>query len=270
MARKSTSNTSGGQLGGHVEAVRRDKEGVLKAILRRECAGLPLNHAAVLRDDRHLHADILRLFGHWDTAMRASGIDPARIRGHRRWSRRAVIRRICQLADEDRPLNAAAVQKSESTLASAASRYFSCWAEALEAAGIDSAPWRKRVPTWTRQRVVQAIQERHAAGGRVNHAAVGRLSLSRAGVSLFGSWDAALLAAGLDPDDIRIYRKPWTPEEVIAEIQRKHGHGERLNAKDVLPYSLRSRGMVFFGSWDAALTTAGLDPAKIRRKCWHD
>jgi len=265
MTVKGASKTPGGRSTACLDAARRDKEDVLKAILRRECAGQPLNHAAVLRDDRRLHADILRVFGHWDTAMRASGIDPARVRGHRRWSSRAVIRRIRHFADEDRPLNAAAVQRSELTLASAASRYFSSWAEALEAAGIDSAQWRRRVPTWTRQRVVQAIQERHAAGGRVNHAAVGRLSLSWAGVSLFGSWDAALLAAGLDPDEIRIRRKPWTPDEVVVEIQRKHRCSEPLNARDVSPHSLRSRGTVFFGSWDAALTAAGLDPAKIRQ-----
>jgi hypothetical protein len=85
-------------------------------------------------------------------------------------------------------------------------------------------------------------------------------------VLLLGSWDAALEAAGLDPDDIRVYRKPWTREEIILEIQRKHRQGEALNAKDVSPHSLRSRGTVFFGSWDAALTIAGLDPSKIRKK----
>jgi len=113
--------------------------------------------------------------------------------------------------------------------------------------------------------VIRGIQQIHAGGGKVNHAALGRNSISRAGVLLFGSWDAALKAAGLDPDDIRVYRKPWTPEEVILEIQRKHRHGEALNAKNVSSYSLRRRGKVFFGSWDAALTNAGLDPSKIRK-----
>jgi len=98
------------------ESGPRDKPGVLKAILQRECKGLPLNHAAVLKDDRRLHSDILRLFGRWDVAMRASGIDPDSVRRHRRWTRQLVIQRICELAAEGRPLNAAAVQRSEATL----------------------------------------------------------------------------------------------------------------------------------------------------------
>jgi len=197
--------------------------------------------------------------------MRASGIDPASVRRHRRWTRQSVIQRICELAAEGRPLNSAAVQRSESTLPSAASRFFSSWNEALQAAGVDPEKWRKRVPTWTRERVIQRIRQIHAGGGKVNHAALGHNSVSRAGVLLFGSWDAALQAAGLNPDDIRVYRKPWTPEEIIQEIQRKHRQGEPLNAKDVSPHSLRSRGTAFFGSWDAALTTAGLDPSEIRK-----
>jgi len=198
--------------------------------------------------------------------MCASGIDPASVRRHRRWTRQSVIRRIRELADIGQPLNAAAVQRSEATLLSAASRFFSFWNDALQAAGVDPEKWRKRVPTWTRERVIRGIQKILVEGGKVNHAAVGRNSISRAGVILFGSWDAALEAAGLDPDDIRVYRKPWTREEIILEIQRKHRQGEALNAKDVSPHSLRSRGTVFFGSWDAALTTAGLDPSKIRKK----
>ena len=254
----------------HARRDRREKAEALKAILRREHAGLPLNHAAVLRDDRRLHADILRLFGKWDTALRAAGIDPVRVRRHRCWNRQAIIKRIRELNVADQPLNVRAIQISEATLASAAERYFSSWAEALEAAGIDSAKWRKRVPTWTRQRIVHAIREIHAAGGKVNHAALGRNSLSRAGVLLFGSWDAALIATGLNPDEIRIYRRPWTAEEVTMEIQRKHSCGEPLNAKDVSPHSLRSRGTIFFGSWDAALTAAGLDPKEIRGNRRHD
>ena len=245
--------------------IQREKAETLKAILRREHAGLPLNSVAVVSDDPRLRVDVLRLFGTWDAALCAAGIDPATVRRHRRWSRRAVIKRICELDLTGQPLNFRAIQISEATLASAAGRYFSSWDEALDGAGVDPAKWHKRVPTWTRQRVVQTIQEIHADGGKVNHGAVRHSSLSHSGVLLFGSWDAALTAAGLDPDVIRIRRRPWTPEEVVTEIQRKHEHCEPLNARDVAPHSLRSRGTLFYGSWDGALTAAGLDPSKIRQ-----
>lgn len=243
----------------------RDESKVVRAILKRECDGLPLNRAAVLRQDRALHNAICRAFRSWDDAMRAAGIAPNRVRRHRRWSRRAVVRRIRQLASDGRPLNAGSVQRFEATLAAAAVRWFPSWGEALAAAGIDPARWAKRVPTWTNQRVVEAIKRLHASGAAVSHAALRRNSVTRVATLLFGSWDAALRAAGLDPDEVRIYRKPWTPDEVLQEIRRKAREGEPLNAKDVSPYSLRRRGTIFFGSWDGALAKAGLDPARVRK-----
>lgn len=249
----------------HCRRIGRGKTDVLRAILEREAAGLPLNHAAVLREDRRLHADILRLFGCWDAAMQASGIDPACVRLHRRWSRRAVIRRIMQLDEQGKPLNAHAVQKSEAVLPSAALRHFASWDDALTAAGIDPLQWRRCVPDWTRERVIAAIHGIRDQGGKLNHAAVRRSSLSGAAVDLFGCWDAALRAAGLDPNQVRLYRRPWTPEAIVAEIQRKHKAGEALNAKDVSPNWIRRSARRLFGSWDSALAAAGLDPDRIKR-----
>ncbi|MBM4018924.1 MAG: hypothetical protein FJ288_11445 [Planctomycetes bacterium] len=238
---------------------------VLRAILKREYDGLPLNRTALMRQDRALHNAILRVFRSWDQAMRAAGIDPDSVRCYRRWSRRTVIESILRLAVEGRPLNAAAVQKAEPNLASAALRWFRSWDEALDAAGIAPARWTRRVPTWTRERVIRAIQSIHAGGRSVSHAALRRNSVTRAATLLFGSWDAALRAACLDPETVRLHREPWTPDEVVREIRRKARACEPLNAKAVSPYSLRRRGRVFFGSWDAALSAAGLDPAKVRK-----
>ncbi|MBN1360324.1 MAG: hypothetical protein JW993_07025 [Sedimentisphaerales bacterium] len=240
------------------------KADVLKAFLAREARGLPLNHAAVLRDDRRLHAAALRIFGQWDHAMQACGITPSRVRCHRRWSRQRVIERIAELASLGRPLNVRAIQVSEATLASAADRYFDSWADALAAAGVDPSLWMLRVPTWTPQRVVQAIQRLQRDGTRLNHAALARNSLSQAAVKIFGSWDAALREAGIDPETVRVYRKPWTAEELIAELRRKHECDEPLNARDVRPNHIRRPACRLFGSWDAALAAAGLDPATIR------
>jgi len=245
------------------------KERVLKDILHREANGLPLNRTAVLKDDPQLHAQILRLYGAWDDAMKAAGIDPERVRRHRRWSREAVIERIMQRDALGMPLNAATVQRTEATLSSAAARWFDSWADALDAAGIDPTLWPRRIPKWTPAQVVATIRKIHSEGGKLNHAAVGRKSLSRAAVSLFGCWDAALRAAGIDPGQIRVYRAPWTAESLVKEIRKKHEAGEPLNAKDVCPSQIRRPACRLFGSWDAALVAAGLDPNTIRRNRWH-
>lgn len=241
------------------------RQEIVEAILRRHRDGLPLNCVAILHQERPLYNAVRRVFETWDDAIQAAGLDPSQVRRHRRWDRRAIILRILQLGAEGRPLNARSVQLAEATLANAALRWFRTWGDALKAAGVKPARWCQRVPTWTRHRVMVAIQSIYARGDAVNHAALGRNSVTRAATLLFGSWDNALRAAGLDPTHIRLYRQPWTPEGLLQEIQRKAGAGEPLNARDVSPYSLRRRGCIFFGSWDAALITAGLDPAKVRR-----
>jgi hypothetical protein len=241
----------------------------VRAILGREIDGLALNHAAVLDDDRQLHADALRVFGKWDLAVQAAGLDPARVRRHRRWNANAVVRRIRQTAAEGKPLNLRAIQLSEATLASAAYRYFRSWDEALRTAGFDPDEHRRRGANWSRERVIIEIKAIRFAGGKLNHAAVGRSSLSRAAVDLFGTWDDALRAAGLDPNEVRVYRKPWTRSDLIAEIRRKHTAGEPLNAKDVKPDWIRRPACRLFGSWDGALRAAGLEPRRIRRRPRH-
>lgn len=244
-------------------------EQVLQAIRQRQSEGLPLNHAAVLRQDGALHRAILKHFGRWDAALRAAGIDPELIRCHRHWGRQAIIRHLLQLEAQGQPLNVASVEKDDKGFPAAARHWFGSWASALKAAGIAPARWTKRVPRWTHDRVIQTIQAIYARGGAVNHAAVRRNSVSRAGVALFGSWDNALRAAGLDPATVRRWHKPWTPDTLLQEIRRKAQVGEPLNAKDVSPKGLRKRARAFFGSWDATLAAAGLDPATIRKNRWR-
>jgi len=267
MAGKAADTTSGASETTCGKPALRNKHDVIRAILQRECMGMPLNHTAVMRGDGRLQRAALRLFGRWDAALRAAGINPAAVRKTREWSREAVVRRIRELAGEGRQLNSAAVQEFEAILVSAAHRYFSSWDEALHAAGLDAEMWRKQAPAWTQDRLIRTIREAYARDGKVNHAVVAAWkgnSLTRAGVRLFGSWDAALRAAGLDPDRIRRYRKPWTKNTVIQAIRVKHRRGDALAYTTVVPGSLRHAGIRFFGSWDATLSAAGLNPAKIR------
>jgi hypothetical protein len=193
--------------------------------------------------------------------MRTAGIDPATVRKSRPWSRESIILRIKELARQGKNVSS----HSEATLAVAASSRFSSWDEALRCAGINPEDQRKRVPTWTRKSVIQAIREIRAAGGKLGHAALKGNSVTHAAKLLFGSWDGALRAAGLDPNTIRLHRCPWTAEAIMREIRRKSRLGEPLNAASVEPYSLRERATQLFGSWDGALAASGLNPAGVRK-----
>lgn len=220
----------------------------------------------MLRSDPVLHRAVLRLFRWWDDGLRAAGIDPAKHRIPRRWTREAVIQRIQERVCNGEPVSSVAVQDDESRLSAAARRWFSTWRDALEAAGVSAAVMRPRVPNWTQERVIARIQEMHRAGDPVNHYALRHNSITHVAKKLFGCWDNAVRAAGLNPAAVRLYREPWTPDEVLDEIRRKYRQGEPLNQKDVKPYSLRRRGKIFFGSWDATLAAAGLDANTIRQK----
>lgn len=245
------------------------KSDVLKAILQRENEGLPLNPVAVLRADRTLYHVIRKVFGRYDDAMRAAGIAPSRVRRQQYWSREDVLNGIRQRAEQGRELGLYGDQYPPAGLVDAAIRWFPSWSDACHAAGVRFDDPRRRVRGWTRSALLSRIRELHASGEKVNFSGHPG-SFQHAGQTLFGSWDAALLAAGLDPDVIRLRRRPWTADNLLHEIQRKWRAGEPLNAGAVRPDSLRRNSTIFFGSWDAAIAAAGLDPSKTRRCRWRN
>lgn len=114
--------------------------------------------------------------------------------------------------------------------------------------------------------------------------------LYRKSCKTFGSWDKALLAAELDPFEIR--RVNWSFDEktlikTIRHLNKKNlplnikslenNKGNKISAElkrflgnDIPPTKLFLSGKKKFGSWDSALMAAGLNPKKVRRdrKFW--
>lgn len=237
---------------------------VLKAILRREEESLPLNPVAVLYGDPSLYQAIRSIYGQYDDAMAAAGIDPSRVRRQPYWSAEDVLKGIRQRADRGRELALYGDQHPSTALVTAALRWFSSWSEACHEAGVRFDDPRRRVGCWTRSALIRRIREMLASGKKLNF--INQPGPFRqAATILFGSWDALLQAAGLDPNAIRLRRATWTSQSLLQEIQRKWHAGEPLNAGAVRPDSLRRNGTTFFGSWDETLAAAGLDPATIKK-----
>lgn len=138
----------------------------------------------------------------------------------------------------------------------------------------------KRLRTrWTDKLVIEAIRSRHAAGLPLNYQAVVQddEKLSGAARRRFGSWDAALAAAGYEPAAIRrprgeaVPRGTWTPEVIIEQIQADVIAGLEISAHAAQKRSpsLVARGQQLFGSWEAAVTEAGYDYEAVRKtKAW--
>jgi len=85
--------------------------------------------------------------------------------------------------------------------------------------------------TWTQQSVLEAIRQRDASGLPINYQAVVNddEKLTGAARRYFGSWNAALAAAGFDPEQIRRETRrdsprlpagTWTEEMVLEGIRR--------------------------------------------------
>ena len=72
---------------------------------------------------------------------------------------------------------------------------------------------------WDEDRVIAEIRDRHRDGESLASSKV-PTKLYLAAKRHCGGWPAALEIAGLDYDEIRLSRRPWTREDVLARIKR--------------------------------------------------
>ncbi|MCO8122609.1 hypothetical protein NHH03_12755 [Stieleria sp. TO1_6] len=221
------------------------EQNVLEAIRERRAAGhcLYKTHA----EDKSLFAAAVKRFGDWQKALKAAGLD---VKTREKWSKDKVIERLRALGTKFPGEN---IRNIDSNLAHAAARRFGTLGKAIEAAGIE--PPRRR---WTEDRIISAIQERYIAGEPQHIEGLGDIPLAQAAKRRFGTWAAAVEAAGL-VDRITV-RKPlryWTADDVIAEIQKWHTEGHEF--KDVWTHytALVNAARRHFPTWRAAMEAAG-------------
>ena len=125
---------------------------------------------------------------------------------------------------------------------------------------------------WTKAKLLMAIKKLHrqgadlsATGVQKEHSALFSSARSR---SHFGSWRAALEAAGLDYNDFKRIKQSWTRDKILEGIRKLHREGE-----DLLDPAFRTRhrslylaacAQRYYGSWRRAVKAAGLDHEKLR------
>ena len=146
------------------------------------------------------------------------------------------------------------ITKKASPLYQAACRQFGSWPEALAAAGLKSTFRR-----WNRATVIEAVRDRQRRGLPLNRISKDDGGLYQAGVSRFGNWSSAMIAAGLKP------RKIWSKEDTLETIHQRQLKGEALHTTWKNDQTLYSAAKRHFGSWHRALEAAGL-PSKPSQK----
>lgn len=182
----------------------------------------------------------------------------------RKWSEQSIADEIVRMQREGEDLNYAHIAQDQVALLRAATRYFGSWRSAVQFAGIDYEEIRK-YKTWTRDRIIEAIHELHSRGVDLSWRHVStqvdpQLAAAATKKKHFGSWRAAIQAAGLDYTEIRRYRQ-WSEKAIIERVKELHAEGRDLNAKSVEQYdiTLITAARRRFDSWHKALEAAGLD-----------
>ncbi|MBI3273063.1 MAG: hypothetical protein HYZ53_29000 [Planctomycetes bacterium] len=121
--------------------------------------------------------------------------------------------------------------------------------------------WGKN--SWTDARVLETIRRMAGAGKSLSATDLKGRSLLIAGTNHFGSWDAALSAAGVDPASVRRIEPhgSWSRERVLAEIEQLEAGGHDLSPLNMtkMNVQLYSASWTYCGGWPAALKAAGID-----------
>jgi hypothetical protein len=186
-----------------------------------------------------------------------------------RWSKDEIGLEILRLYASGQPLSYGEVQRNNLRLLRAATRYFGSWKGAIEYAGLDYARIR-RYRIWTRERIVEQIRKYHREGKDLSWRHVSLIldpPLAAAAIraNRFGSWQAALEAAGLDYDEIRRHRS-WDADQVKEELRRLHAAGESLRVSDAAERepALVAAARRHFEGWYEAVIAAGIDELEAR------
>jgi len=189
------------------------------------------------------------------------------------WDKPRILQELRRLHHARQNLSYTGLARKKQSLVSAAAYHFGSYRSAVEQAGIAYADVTRR-PRWTRQNIIASIKSARRRGHDLHWAAVTKRGdeLSRAAFAslqprLFGSWDRALHAAGLDADEISLYRT-WDRNSVVFELKARAQDDEPLNSGALQQDDpgLHAAALRYFGSYDTALRAAHLDPQRLRRR----
>jgi hypothetical protein len=189
------------------------------------------------------------------------------------WTRDEILKALKRLYKQKADLSYNALASKRQPLVSAAAYHFGSYRKAVERAGIDYATVVRR-PRWTKAAIIGLIKAARRNDEDLHWSAVtkrrdelGRAAFASLQPRLFGRWDRALHAAGLDADEVSRYRK-WDRNTVVFELKARAQADEALNSGAIQKddSGLHAAAVRHFGSYDRALRAAKVDPDSVRRR----
>ncbi|MEE9368448.1 MAG: hypothetical protein V3V05_06245 [Pontiella sp.] len=269
-----------------------DKTSVIEEIRSRKTSGKPLTPVAILEGqdrEKTLYRSAREFFGSWKKAVKASGVeykDARRGLIPRYPNQDAVLNEIRRRRESGVGISYSAVQVKEdrdTALHSTAIRYFGSWRKAVSKAGLDYEPIVYKSRTSRRKypderSVCEAIHKRIGGGMSVSSTDVTKgvkpnHALFKSGIRFYGSWRAAVEAAGFQYEVLKKPRPRKYPDRkaVAKEIRRRHKAGLPILGKELSRgkhpnVQLYNCGREYFDSWPDAIVAAGISYDEIRYK----
>jgi hypothetical protein len=192
---------------------------------------------------------------------------------NRVWDKQRILEALRLLHKQGKDLSYNRLARKMQSLVSAAAYHFGSYRKAVERAGIDYAEVTRR-PRWSKPLIIRLIKQAKRAEHDLHWSAVtrrgdelGRAAFASLQPRLFGSWDRALHAAGLDADEVSRYRK-WDRNTIVAELKERYADRDSLNSGALQKQDpgLHAAAVRHFGSYDGALKAAGFDPNRTRQR----
>lgn len=189
------------------------------------------------------------------------------------WEKTSILEVLKKHNKKGDDLSYNAMARRNQSLVSAAAYHFGSYRKACEKAGIDYAEVTRR-PRWSKPRIIRLLKTAYRAGEDLHWSAVttrkdelGRAAFASLQPRLFGSWDRALHAAGLDAGEISRYRT-WDRASIIADLKQLSADEEELNSGAIQKEDpgLHAAAVRHFGTYDAALKASGINPTGVRRR----
>lgn len=185
------------------------------------------------------------------------------------WSRERVIAEIRKLHHAGQHMSSSALASAgRGDLVIAAMKYVGSWVRARSLAGVSFKANRVfSLPTWDAATVVAEIQARRRQGLSLAQTKAPK-SLTCAARRIFGSWGAAVEAAGIDYNSVLLLRS-YTDDELIAwlrELARRKPHMTLFDLDKHGGHAVVCRRR--WGSLEAAAKAARIVgwPIRIRRR----
>ncbi len=222
---------------------------VLSTIRARRRAGEPL---AMTQLPQGLYNAARRFFGRWASALAAVHLDAGALRvSTKKYTKEVIVERLRVASESGSDLRTDSLARVLDL--KAVRREFGTLHAALRAAGLEDRLRARRHggAKWTRERVVEALQER--AGRGIFTLTPG---LHRVVQIYFGGAANARAAAGI------LSKTAWTRERVTDELRRRAARGDHA-----LTPPLYRAARLLFGGARAARAAAGVpDPIDARRE----